>query len=755
MDNFSGPVAVADWAPWFGWRNLIFGPGGTEAWSVYRIRMDTAERVPALHSPWVRTEELFERIETDFSLLRVARAWSLEDYAMGFEAVADVRHANRDVLSSYVQAQSAAIDGLAAQTIDVFLCVRLARPPSGLSGDAALDWLVDAEVPVFHRVRDCSDVTRTNDRELARLVHDAFRRGLPQDADHASVGYEFGPYLGLTAADPDPTELLDHVTASVRLAGRSVEVDSDVGTSYQSFLRVESLGLPTAGLNHRVEQLFALLDDTGFPVHAALSVYRADEGEHVTALRAARLARSSNRATGQASRRRVALSLVVGAASTSELERRVVRLRRELVGVRLRRSASEQISLFCQHLPRRGYGHTVASAGLTVDQLGAFTVANSALGSPSGPYLGHTASASPRPVLFDPFEGAKTGAPIATLVSGAAGSGKTLCMELIMYQAFVAGAAVIDVDAHGDHALEHLPDVAPRAHVLELSAVAQFRGLLDPLRSAPPGTRERLATEFLIGVLPQPVSPRRQREIAASVQAVAKRTHCCCAEVVAELTRHGPEARAAADAIEASVATGLPALGFASDHRAQEPPEPSQLTTLRLRDLAVSTSTSDPTANGEEERIGRLIVRLLSAYALRLASSHHRRQCVLGLDGPSILSDRSGRALVDRIAAGARVGGFTPLIATAELEDGAWLARRFGASLCFRVRDARQARNVAQLLRSDDYSERLARRLLDARPGECVMRDYGGRVGAVQVEFVDDRLLPTLDTTPVGMPVVR
>ena len=83
--------------------------------------------------------------------------------------------------------------------------------------------------------------------------------------------------------------------------------------------------------------------------------------------------------------------------------------------------------------------------------------ATHAVGAEAGPYIGYTLSGARQPVLFDPTEASRTSRAPATLLSGTLGSGKTLCMELIMYQAFLPGSTICDIDPKGDHALERLP----------------------------------------------------------------------------------------------------------------------------------------------------------------------------------------------------------------------------------------------------------------------------------------------------------
>jgi hypothetical protein len=731
--------------------NLLLEQHQRDAWSVYRLGRLGCDgpRLPDGGPGALAIAELCDLLDVEFTLLRVARPWSVDHYAIGFEAVADIRHAQRDALTAYVRAQRGALEALGSYTADTILSVRLPTPPRGLSASGMIAWRGRAEAMVFDRIRQEVAARRAERSDLRRLVHHALRRGLLEAGTGVPAGEDSPAGAGPRASGPEPVVALSKSVVRFDQQGRMLRIQSELGTSHQSLLRLEGLGRTGAEAGYGIDLVLGRLEAVEFPVDVALRVRRVSEQRVLGVLEGDVPVVRARPGESPTARPVATVSLAVGAAGAAELERRVVRLRRELTGIRLHRSAGEQMSLFDDHLPGRPDCRTSDRAGIPVKHLGVISLRRSIVGSHTGPYLGFTAAGAPRPVLFDPFE-AGGGRP--TLITGAAGSGKTLCLELIMYQAFIAGAAVIDLDLRGDHALERLPGVARRAAVLEFSAAGRFRGLLDPLRIAPNESRERLATDFLAGILPTPVPVPWQLEIAHAVRTVVHRNGRGCADVVDELTRGGAPARAAARAIRAAAAGTPAALAFGSADAAPPEPEVDQVTTLRLRDLAPALPGKGG-AGSVPTRVGSAIARLVTAYALRLAQVHRHRQCVLCLDDASLLVvDDAGRTLLDRLTSGTGRADFTPLIALPTVEDISWLARRFGRALCFRVANARQTHKVQQLLRPARSQTHLVRDLVDARAGRCVMRDQSGRVDAVQVEFVDDRLLATLDTTPAGDP---
>jgi AAA-like domain len=514
--------------------------------------------------------------------------------------------------------------------------------------------------------------------------------------------------------------------------GQSLLIETELGESHQSFLLVDTVPAGAHPANRNVEGLLGMLETLEFPVDVALRPRRLCDDRAITIRRGDVV--TQRRLLPPRSCGRIPIgagvSLCVSAASGSELERRVVRLRRELAGVRLRRPTGEQLVLFHEHLP----GWTSTDSGrLGVDRLGAVRLPSPPVGSRAGAYIGHTVSGPPRPVLFDPTEQAGTGNSTATVLTGGRGSGKTLCMELIMYHAFLGGSVVVDVDPRGDHALERLPESAAHVQVLELSASRRFAGLLDPLRIAPRGSREQLACEFLAGLVPEQNEPKAQTKIAAAIRRVAARGGRTCAEVVQELERGEAPERALASSIAESAGSGPAVLVFGRPTDKSPDVGRSQVTSLRVRDL--TTPGPGPlSAAADPARTERLIVRLLVAFAIDLTRRHPERHCVVGVDdATALLACSAGQDLLTQLSNHSCSAAFTPLIATGDADDAVWLDERFGAAFSFGARG--QAQQTA--------------------PGRCLVRDYHGRVDVVQIEFADDRLLPLLDTTPKVPPPVR
>jgi hypothetical protein len=792
----------------FIYRNLVFGSNWDDCWAVYRLStysyagltMAGKRELFSLLSAFAYT------LEADFTLLRVARPWSLFDYATGVEATADERHVDRARLGEYLDRQREQLDVRGSQTPEVYVSVRIGEPPRadevlrspGLASAhrwlglrdprgisrRRLESLLAEAAKVEHQILDYLDCEAAASNQLQWLIRRSFCRavGNPSIDEHfqpQALIVDDGEPSGDARYKPLEVDLLRLLDAPINVERRALRIESERGDSYQAFLCVGALPEVVSFPGRRAELMFAPLEALDFPVDVAFSsghvpngdsvrlvrrrivdadqIYReessGDHGPTANTFERPQIARELEQyLTGgdHPPLLKATISYCVSATSEEQLEQRIERLRRELGSIDLHRPLGDQLRLFVSHLPGKAAQISDYADYLTVEQLGAMVpVATHAVGASSGPYIGHTLTGARQPVLFDPTEASRTSRAPATLLSGTLGSGKTLCMELIMYQAFLAGSTICDIDPKGDHRLEALPGLAEQMEKIELSAHEDYRGVLDPLRIAAEETREDLTYNFLLAILPDPVAPEWQTEVRLAVQRVIDMGGRSCGEVIDELARSNEAAREVARVLRIHANSGLAKLGIATAE--SDPPEAGSrpITSLRIRNLTLPLPGTSRADQLEEERIGQAILHLLAVYALRLTSADPERHSVLGFDEAWVLlSDGAGRALVDRISRLGRAQNVTPLLATQVLGDVDELDGLIGAAFCFGVESEIEARKALRLLHLDEEDEALRQRLISFRQGRCMMRDFDGRVSPVQIDLLDPGLLEALDTTP-------
>jgi hypothetical protein len=754
-------------------------------------------------------------IEADFQLLRVTRQWSAEQYLRSAALTLDGRYGDGERWLAHLQDHQRRLAQREIAEPEVYLSVRLSRatqfPPARIGELRSRDWagavlptlagwiglrdprglsrrrleaLMSEEERTFARASDYLECERASTHELQWLIRRAFCRGIGEP----EIEERFLPQAlviedegGEARYRPLECDLLRLFESPINVEARCLRIESERGESYQALLALGALPEAAAFPGREAELLFAPLEALDFPVDACFSARFLPNGQ---ALRLARRkivdadntyaeesqgdhgpsAQGANRPAaareledylvgdGRPPLLRASVSLALGALSREGLEERVETLRREYGSVRLHRPLGEQLHLFISHLPAQQSGVAGYEDYLSVEQFGAMVpVATHAVGSGGGPYIGYTLSGSRLPVLFDLTEASRTSRPPSVLCAGTLGSGKTMLLQLLLYQALLQGSRVVDIDPKGDHRLQELPAVSQRAEVIELSGEEHHRGLLDPLRIAPAGTGEDLATNFLTDVLPEPMPASWKTEIRRAVRAVAeRRSGGSCLAVIEQLMRGGSDAKDAGAAIAVYAETGLARLGFAASKRDRSAAqvEAKQLTSLRIRRLARPIPGTPRAELSEDERIGQAILRLVCAYAMRLMGTERSRHKVLGFDEAwFLMQDSVGRRLIEHLNRWARSEFATPILAAHLAADAEEVDNLIGARFVFGMEAESEAAKALALLRLDPEDERLRQRLLQFRRGRCLMRDYEGRVGTIQVD-PGPELVELLDTTP-------
>lgn len=638
--------------------------------------------------------------DAELTLHWVGRPWSFDRYAIGTEAAADVCHAHRMALAAYLGAQREPLEERAiAGSPEAYLYVRLpAGAPSG--------GLHAAERDVRRRLLPWLGCERASEADLRWLARMACSRGLPG------------------SSPPRPPR----GRCSLSVEACSVRVRSELGTSHQAFLTLGGGFAAANGQRPTVGELLAPLELAGHSVDIALRAAPAD--------RAAR-------AEGKPISLRASLSLRVAAPSAAELEERVELLRAELEPATLHRPSGDQLSLFLAHLPGRAAEAPGRAARLTPARLAPMLPRLvPELGTENGPYIGHRVDGPRRAVRFDAAHAAGPGPP-CVLVGGAPGSGRTVLMQVLMHQAFLTGAAVCDVDLHGDHVLHRLPGVREHARVIELSGDPCLRGCLDPLRIAPPALREELACALLLRILGGRAPAEWRRALLLAVRVVIARGGRC-GQVIEELDRGSGSGAELASALAERAASGPALLALGVD--ATDPPEPitSQLTVLRIPGLERDPPAAPWAPDGEAPLHG-MLGSLLALYGLQLGARDRARRAVLGVDpDPGLLSDRTGTALLRHLAAAARAHRATVLLATGQLDWVDQLEPAVAALFCLRARSSQDAAQALRTLGLDDGDRELRRRIRSFGPGRCLMRDQARRTGEVQIDVPDPDLAAAL-----------
>jgi hypothetical protein len=792
---------------YFFWSNLVLRTP-TDAWAVYQLDGQSYPGLAEARKIEVgeRLEALAYTLEADFQILRVARDFDADAYARRALATLHPHHGHRERFEAHLAEHRAAFEQRGALRPETYLAVRLGAqpPPGGLSEWAASAWQVlasrlgiedpravsasrlalirQSEEAVFERVLGYLDASRVGPERLAALIRRAYTRGLGEpevDESFAPQALSFLDPAGERSFRPYGHDLLRLHESRVSVGRRSLTLDSERGRAHQAQLVLGAMPEEAVVPSPAAELMFTPLE-LDFPVDATLSVEflanpearrllakrrldaeqiareeeSAETGPSLEAAERPHLARELEGVLGGGDRPpllRSALLLSVAAPEEALLEERVERLRESYGRLQLHRPGGEQHRLFLASLPAVRFPLPEYKEYLLPDQVGAMVPhAISHAGSQIGPYIGHTLSGSRAPVLFDLAEACQRNRPPTCLLAGSLGTGKTICLEQLVWQAFLQGSGpIVDIDPKGDHALHRLPGVAETIETIELSAAERYRGLLDPMRIGTEETREDLTYSFLASILPPPVKPEWQTQLRLAISEAASAEAGSCAEVLARLADSAnAEANEVGRAIEVHGQAGLARLGLGGPDAELPAVGGAQVISLRIRNLVLPLPGTARAELLEEERTSLAILRLLAAYALRLCAADTTRHSVLAMDEAwALTSDTQGQALLERISRLGRSQNLTPILATQMLGDAEALEPLIGALFAFGVETDAEARKALALLRLDSDDEAAIQQLLGYRQGRCYLRDFDGQVAPIQIE-PPAWLLRELNTTP-------
>lgn len=758
------------------------------------------------------------RISRRFSVREyLASTWRTFDRRHGSAEEIERRKA---AFESLLRAHAFALSERETVRPDVYLAVRLQDASTGIAellgeGGIAGTWrrfatavgindarglryskLVEterAERRMQERILDFLEAERALASEIVWLVRHAYVRGLGDPTSDANyrpqalaITNEEDEEIGFEPAQWDLLRL--HSDYRVRIARRHLEVESEGGLSKQAMLVCGSLPEERDFPGPEAELMFTALD-LEFPVDACLhceylpnrdaqrlarrrmvdadQMWReeaaADHGASPDAEDRPAEARALQRRLGGNDHPpllRSALTYVVSSSTgEEELEERIERLRSE-VGQRieLHRPIGAQHQIFLSTLPAQRFPLSAYREHLLPEEVAAMVpTAVSHAGSEMGPYIGYTLTPSRQPIRLDLAEASQQNRPPPILFTGSQGSGKTVAMQLLTYQAFLQGSGpIVDIDPkgtpeHPDHKLHLIPEMAAEMEQIVLSPDERYQGLIDPLRIAPPDGKADAAFGFIMEVLPAPVPAPWQTEIRAAVELVcagAERNHVL-GEVVEVLEEGGEVAKEAGRALSVHANAGLAKLAFGLPGKEVTEVGTKRVISLQIRNLALPRPGTPRSEMAAEERVGSSLLRLVAMYALALCARDPERHSVIALDEAWVLFDSSvGRSLLDRTSRLSRSQNLSLLLSTQQVVDAEEIEGLIGAYFSGGVETDEEARRSARQQRLDDDDPALIQRFLGFNAGRFYYRDINGQSVPLQTDPCEHRLFSLFGTPP-------
>ncbi|TCJ31056.1 ATP-binding protein [Nocardioides jejuensis] len=406
--------------------------------------------------------------------------------------------------------------------------------------------------------------------------------------------------------------------------------------------------------------------------------------------------------------------------------------------------------------------------------------ASSRLGDRRGPYVGYTAGASRRAVMFDTHYATEVKETSGLVpVVGGLGAGKSVLLGQLVYEAVRRGIPSVVLDPSGPLArLTALPELTAHSEHIDLTTAASgtlnpFAVVAAPQRSAyrtpealseaevfAAQDRKLLAMDVVKMLLPASVDalPQTSLVISDAIRATGGERTASLWDVVKNLENlEDPHGRIVANYLRDMSELPLSRLFFPS---ADAPAEQlgATLTVLTMPGLVLPPKSVPRDHWSTSEQLAVPLLHLASWYASRAVYGRSMQdRKLVALDETHFLGEWSaGRALFTRLGRDSRKWNTCVLAASQNPSDvlGMDVANFMSAAFVGRIEDEDAARDGLRMLRVPTgigYERALAS--LSASRGaigfrEFVMRDVDGNVDKLRVDLTGNpALLEALNTT--------
>lgn len=368
-----------------------------------------------------------------------------------------------------------------------------------------------------------------------------------------------------------------------------------------------------------------------------------------------------------------------------------------------------------------------------------------------GAYQGYTTGQTQEPWFFDMHSTINTDHANGVAITGSPGSGKTFYALTLTYQSVLSGSWTIYIDPKADaRDMVRLPGLG-NSKVLDLRNGNP--GILDPFTiGKTKSERKNLALEtlylFLGGM--NSLTPDQQTQLAQAVDRVTEYRARPTLNDVVTFLQGNTETRNMGTKV--AVLRDLPfsQLCFAPPTTDTIPLNPEDgLTIFTL--LGLSLPNAGEKAEENSQRLGVGIMNLLVEYTSQLMANTNKSQPkTLVIDEAwAIISTKQGVDLVKKFARMGRAHNVAVLLISQNSGDltKEGIANSISTRFAFRAEEPHEIDSVLAFmnLENSESNREVVRTL---RTGECLMRDWSGRVARVQVDSWNREMSKAFETNP-------
>ena len=457
--------------------------------------------------------------------------------------------------------------------------------------------------------------------------------------------------------------------------------------------------------------------------------------------------------------------LIVEAATLQELKDRVRQVAdhyRQL-DINIAWPTGDQLSLLKESLPNdrvrlKSYYHrhmisilsaaVIAGTGTAGDNL--VVDDRGGISGWIGSYRGYTIGQTNEPWFYDMHSTIATNHGNGVSITGSPGGGKTNFALSLAYESALSGAWTIIIDPKADaRSLVNAPGIT---NVKTYDLRTGHPGLLNPFSlGSSKAEQKNRALEvlyiFLGGI--NSVTAEEQTQIAQAVNVVAEaRPNPTLMDVVRFLEGNRISRNIGS---KISVLAELPfsQLCFSPSSSTQRISPEDGLTIFTLEDLKLPASGAE--AENNSERLGMGVMYLLVEYTMQLLQHGNKRhpKTIIIDEAWAIMGTKQGDELIKRGARMGRAYNTALVLISQNATDfmGEGVSNSISTRFTFRT-DEEQPETLKYL--NMEVSDSNVKLLASLKAGQCIVKDWSGRIAHAQVENWNMELADAVDTNPAS-----
>lgn len=369
-----------------------------------------------------------------------------------------------------------------------------------------------------------------------------------------------------------------------------------------------------------------------------------------------------------------------------------------------------------------------------------------------GQYLGYTTGQTQEPVFLNMHSTIDTNSRNGLAICGSPGSGKTFAALTLTYQTVLSGAWTIYLDPKADAGqIANLPGLEGHSRVLDLKNGAP--GIIDPFligETLPEQKDLALETIYIFLGGMDKVTEEQQVQLSIALDTITTRRANPSLTMIVEYLVNSTNHAARSLGAKLHVLIDLPYanLCFAHGEASSRLRPENGLTIITLLGLQLPDAETSRESYTNANRLALGILYLLCSFTYQLmlgADKSHPKNIIID-EAWAITSTKQGTELVKKVAKMGRAHNVALMLVSQNPQDFAkdGVTNSISTRLAFGSEDPEPALNFLGLETSDTNKETVR----GLSNGECLMRDWSGRIARVYVDAWNAPMTASFETNP-------